>query len=44
MDKLLLILIYLIPFLALLSALGIVSDAVEKKTRKKRAQHGRRAA
>lgn len=44
MDKLLLILVYLIPFLVFLAAVGFVSDRVENRSRKKRAQHGRRAA
>lgn len=44
MDKLLMILIYLIPFLVFLAALGFVSDRVENRAIKKRAQHGRRAA
>lgn len=44
MENLLVVLLYLIPFLALLAVLGLVSDRVENRTKRKRAQHGRRAA
>lgn len=44
MDKLLVVVIYLIPFLALLAVLGFVSDRVENRIKRKRVQHGRRGS
>ena len=44
MDKLLVVLIYILPFLALLAVLGFVSDRVENRAKRKKVQHGRRAA
>ena len=44
MDKLFVVLIYILPFLALLAVLGFVSDRVENRAKRKKVQRGRRAA
>lgn len=47
MENLLVVLIYILPFLALLAALGLVSDKLEQRARKgteSRKDKGRRVA